>query len=68
MQPLPCDYDMMTIIFPGGHVWCDGEDMRPRKIFIQLPGGKPSSRCACMEGMGWTDVRQVRRGRRPREG
>lgn len=40
-------------------MWCDGEDLRPRKIFIQLPGGKPAERCACMEGIGWSDVRQV---------
>ena len=50
---------ILPLRYSGGFVWCDGLDMRPRKIFIQLPGGKPSSRCACMEGMGWTDVRQV---------
>ncbi|GAX82131.1 hypothetical protein CEUSTIGMA_g9559.t1 [Chlamydomonas eustigma] len=43
----------------GGFVSCDGENKYPRKIFSQLPGGKPSSRCACMEGVGWTDFRQV---------
>jgi hypothetical protein len=44
---------------PGGHVSCEGENTRPRKIFVQLPGGKPATRCACMQGDGWSDVRQV---------
>ncbi|KAG1677123.1 hypothetical protein FOA52_000929 [Chlamydomonas sp. UWO 241] len=49
----------------GGHVSCDGENTRPRKIFVQLPGGKPATRCACMQGDGWSDVRQVYPGCSP---
>lgn len=43
----------------GGWVSCNEENLRPRKIFFQLPGGKPAQRCACMDGIGWSDVRQV---------
>ena len=42
----------------GGFVWCDS-GQHPRKIFSQLPGGKPTTFCACFKEVGWSDVRQV---------
>jgi hypothetical protein len=39
-------------------VWCDG-DAYPRKVFTQLPGGKPTTKCACFEDLGWSDIRQI---------
>ncbi len=57
------DLDLTEIVsagpLTGGSVSCSEENRYPRKIFTQLPGGKPAERCACMEGTGWTDVRQV---------
>ncbi|EFJ48787.1 hypothetical protein VOLCADRAFT_90628 [Volvox carteri f. nagariensis] len=43
----------------GGTVWCDG-GAYPRKVFMQLPGGnKPTTKCACFQELGWSDLRQV---------
>ncbi|GLC60265.1 hypothetical protein PLESTB_001592300 [Pleodorina starrii] len=42
----------------GGTVWCDG-GAYPRKVFLQLPGGKPTTKCACFAELGWSDIRQV---------
>ncbi|PNH05572.1 Neuferricin [Tetrabaena socialis] len=42
----------------GGTVWCDG-GAHPRKVFLQLPGGKPTTRCACFAEIGWSDLRQI---------
>lgn len=42
----------------GGAVWCDDE-MYPRKVFQQLPGGQPNTRCACFKEIGWSDYRQL---------
>ena len=39
-------------------MWCDG-GAYPRKLFGQLPGGKPTTRCACFKELGWSDLRQV---------
>eukprot|EP00198_Chlamydomonas_reinhardtii_P006359 XP_001695695.1 predicted protein [Chlamydomonas reinhardtii] len=48
----------------GGTVWCDG-GAYPRKLFGQLPGGKPTTRCACFKELGWSDLRQVYPGCAP---
>lgn len=42
----------------GGSVWCDN-NWYPRLIFQDNLGSKPTSRCACFEGIGWSDIRQV---------
>ncbi|MEW5320470.1 MAG: hypothetical protein WDW38_011540 [Sanguina aurantia] len=45
----------------GGLVWCS-DSWHPRRIFQQLPGGKPSTRCACFADIGWSDIRQIYEG------
>jgi hypothetical protein len=42
----------------GGSVWCD-EGMYPRKLFVEMKGGRAVWRCACFKEMGWSDVRKV---------
>jgi hypothetical protein len=39
-------------------VWCD-EGMYPRKLFMEMKGGRAVWRCACFKEMGWSDVRKV---------
>ncbi|KXZ41727.1 hypothetical protein GPECTOR_302g822 [Gonium pectorale] len=48
----------------GGTVWCD-DGAYPRKVLTQLPGGNPTTRCACFKEIGWSDVRQVYPGCAP---
>lgn len=52
----------------GGSVSCEGRDnLRPRLVYINplREGGEPTTRCACMEGDGWSDVRRVYPGCAP---
>ncbi|KAF6262822.1 hypothetical protein COO60DRAFT_1699115 [Scenedesmus sp. NREL 46B-D3] len=42
----------------GGSVWCD-EGMYPRKLFMEMKGGRAVWRCACFKELGWSDVRKV---------
>jgi hypothetical protein len=44
----------------GGSVWCDS-DMYPRKLFVEMKGGRAVWRCACFKELGWSDVRKVSR-------
>ncbi|GMH35660.1 hypothetical protein BSKO_03528 [Bryopsis sp. KO-2023] len=41
----------------GGEVWC--EEGYPRRVLETIPGAKPSTRCACFKGIGFSDARQV---------
>uniref|UniRef100_A0A383V6X5 Cytochrome b5 heme-binding domain-containing protein n=1 Tax=Tetradesmus obliquus TaxID=3088 RepID=A0A383V6X5_TETOB len=42
----------------GGSVWCD-DGMYPRKLFMEMKGGRAVWRCACFKELGWSDVRKV---------
>lgn len=45
-------------------MWCE-DGAYPRKVFLQLPGGKPTTKCACFKELGWSDLRQVYEGCAP---
>jgi hypothetical protein len=43
----------------GGKVWCDGEDLYPRKLLEGGDGPAATWRCICSKGIGWSDSLQI---------
>ncbi|GBF96421.1 hypothetical protein Rsub_09220 [Raphidocelis subcapitata] len=49
----------------GGKVWCEGEDLYPRKLLEGGEGAAASWRCICSKGIGWSDSLQIYDGCAP---
>eukprot|EP00798_Chlamydomonas_sp_ICE-L_P024445 gene24445-10045_t len=48
----------------GGFAWCS-DDMYPRKLHILEEDNTPTTRCACFEQIGWSDLRELYPGCKP---